>query len=189
MLLVYSRIGTRATPFLRHIVWPRRALPATKSRATWWGHAARHLVNPLGHSTDVGFGFERLMQVIEGRSRVDESSLFDQGLHPVVRDHLRTLQVLLEHGILPGPKGRNYVCRRICRRLIRHSPDLSGHPEVRGLIGHESKLMEGQQRLGRRMWRRQKDQPPEWWWNTVGLLPEDLEQLRAGRGGPLEQKT
>jgi hypothetical protein len=35
-----------------------------------------NLVNPLGHSTDVGFGWERLLQVVEGRRRADQTSLF-----------------------------------------------------------------------------------------------------------------
>ena len=65
-------------------------------------------------------GGERLIQVIEGKSRVDESSLFDQSLHPVVRDHCRTVSVFLENGVEPGNKGRNYVCRRLLRRMLKH---------------------------------------------------------------------
>jgi hypothetical protein len=76
-----------------------------------------NLVNPLGHSTDVGFGWERLVQVIEGKERVDQTSLFRPGCHPVVSDHERTLEVLQLNGIQPGNKGREYVCRRLVRRL------------------------------------------------------------------------
>jgi hypothetical protein len=87
------------------------------------GVEAGSLVNPLGHSVDVGFGFERVPQVMEGKSRVDETELFDLSLDPVSRDHFRTLSVFKEQGIGPGNRGRNYVCRRLMRRLIRLNPE------------------------------------------------------------------
>lgn len=69
-----------------------------------------NLVNPLNHSTDVGFGLERMLQIMEGKSRVDESTLFDQRLDPVTRDHYRTLMLMKENGIKPGAKaGITYV--------------------------------------------------------------------------------
>jgi alanyl-tRNA synthetase len=61
-----------------------------------------NLVNPLEHSVDVGFGLERLVQVIEGKNRVDETSLFNQNWHPIVRDHVRSVTHLLQHQIVPG---------------------------------------------------------------------------------------
>src|SRR5262249_30186676 len=77
-----------------------------------------NLVNPLGHSTDVGFGFERLLAVLENKSRVDETSLFDQRLDPVTRDHVRTLGLFYRNGVRPGGKGRGSVCRRLLRRVL-----------------------------------------------------------------------
>src|SRR5262249_44745972 len=80
-----------------------------------------NLVNPLGHSTDVGFGWERLLMVLENRNRVDETSLFDQRLDPVTRDHVRTLSLFHQNGIRPGGKGRNSVCRRLLRRVLHRT--------------------------------------------------------------------
>ena len=44
-----------------------------------------NLVHTLGHSVDVGFGLERLVQVLEGKTRVHETSLFRQELPPLAR--------------------------------------------------------------------------------------------------------
>jgi alanyl-tRNA synthetase len=136
-----------------------------------------NLVNPLEHSTDVGFGWERLHQVVEGKSRVDQTSLFDQRLHPVVSDHCRTLSVLRANGVTPGNKGRNYVCRRILRRIL---PLLIGKEvfEFDDWLHRERELREKNLQQGRRLWRRHWNQPPEFWWETFGILPEQLELLR-----------
>ena len=136
-----------------------------------------NLVNPLGHSTDVGFGWERLIQVIEGRNRVDETSLFRQDLHPVVRDHCRTVSILRESGIEPGNKGRSYVCRRLLRRMLQR---LTGHEsfEFDDWLQQERQLRELSLKRGRRLWRKHKDKPTSFWWETFGILPEEIDSLR-----------
>lgn len=134
-----------------------------------------NLVNPLGHSTDVGFGWERLHQVCEGKGRVDETSLFIDH-HPVVSDHSRTLQVLHENSICPGNKGRGYVCRRLVRRML---PLLRGDEEFvfSEWVEQEKERREMCVRRGRRSWRRHRGKPPEWWWDTFGVLPEEMPLL------------
>ena len=136
-----------------------------------------NLVNPLGHSTDVGFGWERLHQVIERKQRVDQTSLFDHGIHPIVSDHTRTINILLDNGIQPGNRGRNYVCRRIIRRLLRW---LDGNEQFPfdDWLQSETELRERNLQQGRRVWRRHKDKPPEFWWETFGILPDELVLLR-----------
>jgi alanyl-tRNA synthetase len=81
-----------------------------------------NLVNPLGHSIDVGFGYERILQVMEGKSRVDETELFHPALDPVSRDHFRALSIFKEQSIVPGNKGRNYACRRLIRKIHSVEP-------------------------------------------------------------------
>jgi hypothetical protein len=119
-----------------------------------------NLVNPLGHSTDVGFGWERLIQLVEEVDRVDGSSLFRQDLHPIGRDHSRTVDLLHEHRIEPGNRGRRYVCRRLIQRRI---PRLGGHEEFpfREWLRREIILREEKLKLGRRMIgsRRFRDKP------------------------------
>lgn len=139
-----------------------------------------NLVNPLGHSTDVGFGWERIFQVLEDVPRVDETSLFRQDLHPIVRDHSRTVDLLFESGIEPGNKGRNYVCRRLIRRMI---PLLQGGETFlwQPWLEKEMELREEKLNVGRKMLRKGKfhDRPLQFWWETFGLLPEEYERLKA----------
>lgn len=135
-----------------------------------------NLVNPLGHSTDVGFGWERLIQVVEQKNRVDETSLFDGRLHPVVSDHCRTISVMRENGIEPGNKGRNYVCRRLLRRVLRLL-DGSEQFDFDDWLQSERELREKSIRQGRRLWRKHKHQPPQFWWETLGIMPDEIELL------------
>src|SRR5262249_28206337 len=133
-----------------------------------------NLVNPLGHSTDVGFGFERLLAVLENKSRVDETSLFDQRLAPVTRDHVRTLGLFYRNGGRPGGNGRGSVCRRLLRRVL----DATFDPPPWGeWVEAERKVRDQSLRTGRRVWKRHKDRPPVWWWETYGLTEEDLKLL------------
>ena len=137
-----------------------------------------NLVNPLGHSVDVGFGWERLHQVVENVSRVDRTSLFDPGLHPVISDHERTIRVLRENGIEPGNRGRNYVCRRLLRRMMRHLSS-DDHFEFDDWIHQERGLRERSLRRGRKLWRKHRDKPTSFWWETFGVLPEEIDLLKS----------
>ena len=132
-----------------------------------------NLVNPLNHSTDVGFGYERLHLIVEGVNRVDETSLFNRSYHPVVRDHSRTLDMLWRNNIEPGNKRRNYVCRRLTRRLLKH---LQGgeHFTFDQWVEQERMLHERQLKKVQRLWPRNRDKSPSWWWETHGILPEEL---------------
>jgi alanyl-tRNA synthetase len=136
-----------------------------------------NLVNPLGISTDVGFGWERILQIVEGKQRVDHTSVFDQSLHPIVSDHSRTLSLMRENGIDPGNKGRNYVCRRLLRRLLPLI-NSSNRFEFDDWIKSETELREKSLQQGRRVWRRHKNRPVEFWWETFGVLPEEIELLQ-----------
>ena len=135
-----------------------------------------NLVHPLGTCTDVGFGWERLVQVVEEKRRVDQTSLFDQRFCPVVSDHCRTISVLKENGVQPGNKGRNYICRRLLRRLLRRLDGTESF-SFDDWLKSERELMDKCLREGRRFWRRHKDKPPSFWWETFGITPEEIHLL------------
>ena len=135
-----------------------------------------NLVNTLEHSTDVGFGWERLHQVVEGKSRVDETSLFTQTGDPVCNDHLRTLLSLKDNGVKPGNKGRDYVCRRLLRRVLTRPVDWTDWP-VSEWLEVEQKRREEALKQGRRMLRRHGDKSDQFWWETFGVLPEERSML------------
>ncbi len=132
-----------------------------------------NLVNPLGHSTDVGFGWERLHQVVEQKSRVDETSLFDQKLHPIVRDHYRTLVILKKNGIKPGSKGKEFVCLRLVRRILGHISD--NLPGIEDWIEMERELQNKKLPRARQKFGKFRDKSPEWWYETFGVFPEELD--------------
>ena len=140
-----------------------------------------NLVNPLGHSVDVGFGFERMLQVLESKPRIDDTELFNPVLDPVSRDHFRTLSVFKEQDIVPGNKGRNYVCRRLIRRFIRLNPYGVECPFSDWMQG-ERVRMEQSIRDARRFWRRNQDKdgtlPDSFYWDTFGIMPEEMSLVR-----------
>jgi alanyl-tRNA synthetase len=140
-----------------------------------------NLVNPLGHSVDVGFGFERMLQVLESKSRIDDTDLFDPVLDPVSRDHFRTLSVFKEQGIVPGNRGRNYVCRRLIRRFIRRNAYRIEFPFSEWMQSEQVR-MEQSIRDARRFWRRNQDKdgtlPDSFYWDTFGIMPEEMTLVR-----------
>lgn len=171
-------------------LWTRRGYRVKPEESCLWsdgdvgGHCCEvfvgdleigNLVNPLGHSTDVGFGWERLHMVVEGVDRVGRTSLFRQDLDPIVSDHVRTLQVMRENGVTPGSKGRNYICRRLVRRILdRRGRELFGLDDW---VESETRLRDQKLRVAKRRWRKFRDRPPEFWWETFGVLPEEIPML------------
>jgi alanyl-tRNA synthetase len=173
-------------------LWTRRGYPVVPLESCRWSDGEiggfccevfvgdlelGNLVNPLGHSTDVGFGLERLLMTWEGKQRVEQTSLFRQDLHPVVSDHVRTLELLRENGVQPGGKGRGYVCRRLVRRILPLIGDPSELPSLTDWIVGEQEHQRQRLKTGRRLWRKFKDRSPEFWRETFGLTPEDLDLL------------
>ncbi len=137
-----------------------------------------NLVNSQGHSTDVGFGWERLHQIVEQVNRVDEISLFDTSLHPIIRDHVRCLEVLKSNDIVPGNKGRNYVTRRLLRRILR----LGGGDKIFNFsdwLQSEQISLDKRIGKGRTAWRKNSHQSIDWWWETFGILPEEISLLQG----------
>ena len=151
-------------------LWSDGDVGGTCCEVYWKGTEMGNLVNPLKVSTDVGFGWERLLMALEGKSRVDETSLFDQSLTPVQRDHVRCLGNLWLNDIQPGNKGRNYVCRRLLRRLLPFERDCPWQSWLESEHLLRVKCLE----RGKKMWKRHNDKSLQWWWETCGLTPEDV---------------
>jgi len=137
-----------------------------------------NLVNTSGDSTDVGFGFERLLQVLENKKRVDETQLFRQDVHPVVRDHYRTLKSLRQNGIEPGYKNRQTICRRLVQRILKFDTDWSKLSEFKDWLESEKNLQEKRIKTGRRVWFKHKNKSLEFWKCSFGLTPEDVSLIR-----------
>ena len=132
-----------------------------------------NLVNTLEHSTDVGYGWERLHMVVENKKRVDHTSLFDQNCHPIVSDHTRTISLLKRNGVKPGIKGREYICRRLLRHML---PFINGSEknDFQDWLDDERSRRDKQLLQAKRCYRRHRHQPSSWWWDTFGIFPEEL---------------
>jgi len=154
-------------------IWSDGDIGGTCCEVYWKGIEIGNLVNPLGHSTDVGFGWERLVMAVEGKDRVDETSLFNQSYEPIVRDHIRALDSFWKNGIDPGNKGRNYVCRRLLRRIL----PLQQVQSSCTWFESEALLREKCLDRAKKMWKRHKDKLPQFWWDTYGLTPDDLKVM------------
>lgn len=85
---------------------------------------------------DTGMGFERIVQILQGKSNVYETDVFsplidlvastagvEYGINEesdrairVVAEHGRSATFLISDGVVPGNTGRGYVLRRVIRR-------------------------------------------------------------------------
>jgi alanyl-tRNA synthetase len=130
-----------------------------------------NMVNTMGDGVDVGFGLERMIQVIEGKNRVDETSEFDTTLPYISRDHIRTLKLLKQHGIVPGSKNRNFICRTLLRRFMK---DGSYSEELSDWIKHEKNLINEKNNKIDQLWDKLPTKPMSYWKDTHGITPEDL---------------
>ncbi len=84
---------------------------------------------------DMGSGLERMLAVLQGKTSVYDTDLFNFALSLVrekavnyrehqgriVVDHSKAALFLLSDGVKPGNKGRDYILRRLIRRAVRES--------------------------------------------------------------------
>ena len=88
----------------------------------------------LQKNVDTGMGLERIVMVMQGKSNVYETDLFQpvinkiksfqgQSLEKSVRivaDHIKASIFLIADEVSPSNVGRGYVLRRLIRRAVRH---------------------------------------------------------------------
>jgi alanyl-tRNA synthetase len=83
-------------------------------------------------NVDTGSGLERLVAVIQGKSNVFETDLFNEAMDfvksksvnydlrsaRIICDHLRTAVFMITDGVVPSNTGRGYILRRLLRRVF-----------------------------------------------------------------------
>lgn len=91
-------------------------------------------------NVDTGMGLERVAAVLQGKSSVYETELFEPIIEKirtlatiettvhdherVIADHLRAAAFMAGDGVKPGNIDQGYVMRRLIRRAIRHGKNL-----------------------------------------------------------------
>ncbi len=115
-------------------------------------------------SIDTGAGLDRLSAVLQGKSSVFDTDIFqaligeaaalakvkyganheaDVSLR-IIADHARASTFLISDGVLPSNEGRGYVLRRIMRRALYHGQTLGlNEPFLHKMSGHVVELMKG----------------------------------------------
>jgi alanyl-tRNA synthetase len=89
-------------------------------------------------NVDTGMGLERTTVVMQGKSNVFETDIFepfisyiknnstkyDERIAKIVSDHIRSAVFIISDGVIPSNTDAGYVLRRIMRRLIRFADKL-----------------------------------------------------------------
>ena len=201
---------------------PPTGTPSTDPR--WvevWNHVMlqyhRHqdgTMQPLRQrNVDTGMGLERLVSLLQGKSSVYDTDMFEPWTRTVgtlwttdlvsqrlVIDHLRSSVVVLGDGIRPSNTGRGYVLRRLLRRSLttlwgedptRDLGDLPQEPightlEVFGIRGDTQELrmvLLDEQERFRSLLHRGRRVLPRY---RVPLSQEDYQFLHDTHGLPRE---
>lgn len=80
---------------------------------------------------DVGWGFERIVKIIQNKKSIFETDLFtdiirlmpeqlDERQKRIISDHSRAIAFLITDGVQPSNKEQGYVLRRLIRRIITY---------------------------------------------------------------------
>ena len=80
---------------------------------------------------DVGWGLERIVQIVQGKESVFDTDLLnpviklapmelDDRLARIIADHSRAIVFLITDGVRPSNKEQGYVMRRLMRRVITY---------------------------------------------------------------------
>lgn len=86
-------------------------------------------------NVDTGAGFERITTVLQGKTNVYDTDLFEQIMDiagkitdnikskRIISDHIRSSIFLISDGVLPGNTDQGYVLRRLIRRAVFNTVD------------------------------------------------------------------
>lgn len=127
-----------------------------------------NLVNPMGDSVDVGFGLERMCKLLG--EEYEETYDIEQ-----------FLEHCWNNGIEPGQNNRNYTVRKVLRLWLRESNPEIDHLVFKDWVLSEKQKMNNLMAKGYMMLKRHWDKPYKWWWNAIGLLPEEVEILKRNK--------
>src|SRR6266849_4690312 len=133
----------------------RGPIAGTSGEAVLRGVADGSLVPLKRPAIDTGMGLERVTYILEGKTNVFETDLFEPILNRIrdlsekqstfseriVADHVRAACFVMLDGVVPSNEGRGYVLRRLIRRATLHAERLAMRSEVGQLVGYVAAVM------------------------------------------------
>jgi alanyl-tRNA synthetase len=133
----------------------RGPIAGTSGEAVLRGIADGSLVPLKRPAIDTGMGLERITYILEGKTNVFETDLFEPILNRIrdlsekqstfseriVADHVRAACFVMLDGVVPSNEGRGYVLRRLIRRATLHADRLAMHSQVGQLVEDVAAVM------------------------------------------------
>jgi alanyl-tRNA synthetase len=122
-----------------------------------------NIVNPLGTCIDVGFGLERLQNILDTTEAKSREDIL-----------IETSEVILQSGFVPSNKEQGYVLRKLLRDLFKlgstwDNPHYQKEKERQERLMHEYSRLKNKKKF--------KDKTKEWWLDTMGMDVDFIESL------------
>lgn len=117
-----------------------------------------NIVNPLDTCIDVGFGYERLDNIVNRTIPLTSDQILEQ-----------TVTKIIELGYRPSNLKHGYILRKLLRMMYIKGLNLQ-HPFFDEEIKRQSVIVEKYNRLKDRF----SDKPKEWWYSTHGINIDEL---------------
>ena len=117
-----------------------------------------NIVNTMDKFIDVGFGFSRLNDIINGKNELTKNDILSDAINKII-----------EAGFKPGPQKQGYILRKLLRQLYLGGGSIE-HPFFTKEIERQEKAKARYERLKDK----HSDKPKEWWFDTHGI---DLDEM------------
>ena len=118
-----------------------------------------NIVNTMDKFIDVGFGFSRINDIINGKNELTKNDILVDAINKII-----------EAGFKPGPQKQGYVLRRLLRQLYKGGGSIE-HPFFTKEVERQEKAKVRYERLKIK----HRDKPKEWWFDTHGIDLDDME--------------
>lgn len=118
-----------------------------------------NIVNTLEKFIDVGFGFSRIDDILNGNNELTKNDILSDAINKII-----------ESGYKPGPQKQGYVLRKLLRKLYKGGGSID-HPYFTKEIERQEKAKVRYERLKDK----HSDKPKEWWFDTHGIDVEEMD--------------
>jgi alanyl-tRNA synthetase len=80
-----------------------------------------------------------------------------------------------ENKVAPSNKKQGYVCRRLLRKVLQFK--LEKQFIFQEWLDQEQEMRDKCLERAKKLWKRNQDKPLSWWYETVGLLPDEVKLI------------